>query len=102
MYDGGHEERVTDDQVAVRRLLSVTAAAYEQRAQLERALDSRIEIEQAKGVLAERFGLSMTEAFALLRQAARSHHRKLRDLARDVVVSRQTPEEIESEVERRP
>src|SRR4051812_39480908 len=40
---------------AIRRLLAVTGASFERRAQLERALETRIAVEQAKGILAERF-----------------------------------------------
>lgn len=53
--------------------------------QLQHALNSRILIEQAKGVLAERNGLDVAEAFALLRSSARSQNRRLSDLARAVV-----------------
>ena len=55
------------------RLLVATLA--EQNAQLERALESRVLIEQAKGMLAERWDTSPAEAFELLRSAARSHRR---------------------------
>jgi hypothetical protein len=40
--------------VAIERLLAVTEASYERRAQLQRALESRVVIVQAKGVIAER------------------------------------------------
>lgn len=53
--------------------------------QLQTALDNRVLIEQAKGVLAERLHLDMDEAFALLRRYARNHHRRLSDLAQAVV-----------------
>ncbi|MFC6067195.1 ANTAR domain-containing protein [Streptomyces ochraceiscleroticus] len=53
--------------------------------QLEQALRSRIVIEQAKGVLAERFGCPTDGAFAELRRYARAHQRNLHDLARSVV-----------------
>jgi hypothetical protein len=53
--------------------------------QLENALGSRILIEQAKGILAERLAVSVEEAFALLRRHARNHNRRLHDCARDVV-----------------
>ncbi|MCM4084350.1 GAF and ANTAR domain-containing protein [Paractinoplanes hotanensis] len=58
-----------------------------QAAQLQTALDSRILIEQAKGILSERLGLTMNDAFGLLRSHARSHNRRLRDVARGVVDS---------------
>jgi GAF domain-containing protein len=53
--------------------------------QLQTALDSRVLIEQAKGVLAERLHLDMDEAFTLLRGYARNHSRRLSDLAQAVV-----------------
>ena len=59
--------------------------------QLQTALDSRIVIEQAKGVLAERLAISVDEAFEILRYAARSHREKLYDVARRVVEGGETP-----------
>jgi len=52
-------------------------------------------IEQAKGVLAERFGLDVHEAFQVLRLSARSNRMRLHVLAKRVVESPQTPPEIE-------
>lgn len=53
--------------------------------QLQHALNSRVAIEQAKGVLAERANVSMDEAFATLRTHARTHNLKLTDVAIAVV-----------------
>lgn len=53
--------------------------------QLRHALDSRVVIEQAKGRLAERLGVGVEEAFALLRQHARSTSTALSEVARAVV-----------------
>jgi GAF domain-containing protein len=53
--------------------------------QLNRALSSRIVIEQAKGMLAERLGLSVEHAFGRLRNHARNHNLRLADVAQDVV-----------------
>ncbi|AXK36629.1 ANTAR domain-containing protein [Streptomyces armeniacus] len=49
--------------------------------QLENALQTRVVIEQAKGKLAERLDVGMEEAFTLLRAYARSHNRRLSELA---------------------
>lgn len=53
--------------------------------QLHHALKSRIVIEQAKGIVAERQHLDMSAAFIELRTYAQRHGRRLGDVARDVV-----------------
>lgn len=53
--------------------------------QLRTALSSRVIIEQAKGVLAERHGWAMDEAFTRLRGYARDHNRRLAEVAQEVV-----------------
>jgi transcriptional regulator with GAF, ATPase, and Fis domain len=53
--------------------------------QLQTALTSRIVIEQAKGVVAERLHVDMDQAFTLLRDTARGHNRRLSDLAHAIV-----------------
>jgi AmiR/NasT family two-component response regulator len=68
--------------------------------QLQEALDSRIVIEQAKGMLAERLGIGMEKAFELMRRAARRHRLKLRALATWIVVSAETPTVIVAELGR--
>jgi response regulator NasT len=62
--------------------------------QLETALHSRIAIEQAKGVLMERFGLTPERAFELLRAAARGSREPLHKVAALVTASRTTPDSI--------
>jgi len=52
-------------------------------AQLQASLTSRIAVEQAKGVLAERLQISADDAFEVLHRAARSRN-LLSELARDV------------------
>jgi len=53
--------------------------------QLNHALNSRIVIEQAKGIIAEREGLNMEQAFSTLRNHARHHNLRLLDVASDVI-----------------
>ncbi|HEU5426640.1 MAG TPA: GAF and ANTAR domain-containing protein [Actinocrinis sp.] len=62
--------------------------------QLQHALDSRVSIEQAKGVLAERRGVSVDDAFALLRAHARDHNQRLSELARLVADGTSTAAEL--------
>jgi GAF domain-containing protein len=49
--------------------------------QLSAALTSRIVIEQAKGVISERAGVGLAEAFSRMRGYARHHNRRLTDVA---------------------
>ena len=53
--------------------------------QLQAALNSRVIIEQAKGMLAEYLTITVDDAFTLLRSYARDHNRKLSEIASDVV-----------------
>jgi transcriptional regulator with GAF, ATPase, and Fis domain len=53
--------------------------------QLQTALNSRVTIEQAKGMLAERLGIGTDEAFSRLRGYARSHNARLTGVAQKVL-----------------
>ncbi|WP_309118031.1 GAF and ANTAR domain-containing protein [Saccharothrix sp.] len=53
--------------------------------QLQAALNSRVTIEQAKGLVAERLKVDMDTAFAALRGYARGHNLKLSSVAHDVI-----------------
>ncbi|MEU4348902.1 GAF and ANTAR domain-containing protein [Streptomyces sp. NPDC023838] len=88
--------RLGDDDVALAQALAdvATIAILQQRtleqshvenSQLENALTSRILIEQVKGVLAERWGTSVDDAFAAFRTYARSRHLRLSELAGRIV-----------------
>ena len=81
-------------EVAIGRLLAVTGHAHERQAQLQRALDSRVVIEQAKGILAERHQIGLDEAFDALRKGARASQAKLHELAAEVTTTRRTPAAI--------
>jgi GAF domain-containing protein len=89
----------TDDHVVAATALAEIATAYIVRAgqlesavdlagQLQHALDSRVVIEQAKGVLSRAHGISLGAAFELLRSYSRSHNQPLRDIAHAVVHDR--------------
>jgi len=69
---------------------SITDARHkaELTAQLQFALNSRVLVEQAKGVLMEREGVDAERAFELLRRRARSSERKLVDVARELIARR--------------
>jgi GAF domain-containing protein len=66
--------------------------------QLSHALNSRIVIEQAKGMVAERGGLNMEQAFSTLRNHARRHNLRLVDVAHHVIDGTLDP----SALDRRP
>jgi GAF domain-containing protein len=53
--------------------------------QLEGALASRVVIEQAKGIVAERDDVGIDTAFELLRGYARTHQRLLRQVAEEII-----------------
>ena len=60
--------------------------------QLNHALNSRVLIEQAKGILAERSSLDMEGAFSWLRHHARSNNLRLVDLAQSIIDGKVAPE----------
>jgi GAF domain-containing protein len=86
----------SSDDVRVARVLADMATSYvvnaselerQQRTaeQLQLALESRVIIEQAKGILAAERRVSVDQAFELLRRHARSHNADLRTTAEAVV-----------------
>jgi len=96
---------ITDDDCATGQALAdvATIAMLQNRSlddarvvgqQLEHALRSRVVIEQAKGVISERLGVGMDEAFGRLRGFARNRQTRLSDVAREVVAGALQPERL--------
>lgn len=63
-------------------------------AQLQHALDARVAVEQAKGVVAATLGVPVTESLGVLRRHARDHNRRLTEVATEVVEGRLRPEDL--------
>lgn len=83
--------------------LVVYADAQERKvSQLQAALDSRVIIEQAIGILAERLDLPFEDAFEVLRAAARNSRREVRAVAEELRASRETPLAISDVLPRDP
>jgi len=94
-----------DDLVAAQAMADVASISIlQQRAvrearvlaeQLQSALNSRVVIEQAKGVLAERARVSLDEAFGMLRSYARRHRILLHHVAEELIAGAIVIEEPE-------
>jgi transcriptional regulator with GAF, ATPase, and Fis domain len=70
------------------RQCAVVGAYYDRAEQvdnLQRAIESRSEIEQAKGVIMASAGVNADEAFDVLRQQSQAENRKLREIAAEIV-----------------
>lgn len=61
------------------------------QADIAAAMERRVLIGEAKGILMERFGLDRDQAFALLARRSQERNAKLHDLARELVRTRQVP-----------
>lgn len=93
------EPRVwTDEAVSAASALADIAAAFVLNAsdlaqaqrtseQLQTALDSRVLIEQAKGVLAERTGITPNDAFNQIRTHARANNATVRSVCTQIIES---------------
>ena len=64
---------------------AATGRSTRDRPKLQAALESRIVIEQAKGIIAQGAKISIDDAFTLLRAYARNHNCRLRETACDVI-----------------
>ena len=73
--------------IATGYLAHASAARQQQRTaeQLQQALDTRLVIEQAKGVLAAQQETTVDDAFQTLRTYARAHNARIHDVSRAVV-----------------
>jgi transcriptional regulator with GAF, ATPase, and Fis domain len=82
----------------VRTLARAVALSLDNRRslarQLQQALDSRVLIEQAKGVLATKLAVTIEVAFEFLRSYSRSHNRSIREVAAEVISNQLTAEEL--------
>ena len=92
----GSDVPFTGDEMAIAQAMGEVAAIalIQERAlrehslltgQLHAALNSRVVIEQAKGMLSEYLKVTVSDAFELLRTYAREHNRKLSEVAGEVV-----------------
>jgi len=99
---GGPRSPFPEDTLALGQSLADFTSAVLRRAreaersraltsQLEQALTSRVIVEQAKGILAARWAVTVDDAFTRLRGYARARQRSLHDVAREVVEGRADP-----------
>ncbi|GIF26509.1 hypothetical protein BJ973_000954 [Actinoplanes tereljensis] len=62
--------------------------------QLQKALNSRVVIEQAKGIIAQAHGVTPDQAFVLIRDYARSHNRRLGEVTHGIVTDLPTVSDL--------
>ena len=105
LFDTAGRPPLRDDEQAIAQAMAdvATIGILQERSvrraevvaeQLQGALTTRIAVEQAKGVLAERGQVAMATAFAHLRTYCRHRGLKIGDVSADVVARRQSLEEI--------
>ncbi len=98
---------LTDEDLTVAQAMAdlATIAILQDRAtiddrtlisQLRTALDTRVVIEQAKGIVAHEADLTMDEAFGRIRNHARSNNERLRDISAAIVSGDLTPSHLMS------
>jgi GAF domain-containing protein len=101
----GEDTPLSDDELRIAQALADTATIgiLQQRAlqashtlaeQLQTALNSRVVIEQAKGVLAASGDVDMDEAFQALRRHARNNNLQLTEAARQIATHVTDPAEV--------
>lgn len=104
LFDSGHHQLSEFDTRLAQAMADVaTIAILQQRSlsrasllaeQLQHALDTRISVEQAKGVIAEYGGVDMNTAFEAIRGHARRHRQKLSRVARELVLRELDPGQV--------
>jgi GAF domain-containing protein len=84
-----------EDDILTARLIAarVSSALAEMRHEesLWQAIDARHDVGIAQGLLMERFGIDRNQAFGVLRRYSQESHRKLREVAHEVVNTRRLP-----------
>lgn len=70
--------------------------------QLNSALNTRVVIEQAKGMVAERQGIDLEQSFDILRNHARSHNLRLADVATSVIAGTLAATELDRPPAKKP
>jgi len=63
---------------------------------LRRSVDARHRVGLAQGILMERFGLSSEQSFAVLRRYSQDNNVKLRDVADQIITTRELPDVSET------
>ena len=79
------------DGLALAAHVGVALAAAQEVQQLEKALNGRTVIGQATGILMERFDLEPDRAFSVLSRMSQQRNVKLREVAEQIVETRQVP-----------
>jgi GAF domain-containing protein len=94
LYGDGPDGFGADD-LAVAHILarhaSVAIATARQEETLAQAIDARKLVGQAMGILMERYDLDPDRAFEVLKRYSQQHNRKLRDVAQELIDTRQLP-----------
>jgi hypothetical protein len=93
-YYPQHTDGSSHGSETVTRLSTRLAVLEIENEQLRTALETRIVLEQAKGILSERFRIDLEDAFQLLRRSARTSRRELHAIAAAVTCSRETPTDV--------
>lgn len=75
--------------------IAVVISSTRKEQSFRSALATRVAIGQAQGMLMERFGLSADQAFNVLRRASTSHDVPLREIADELIRTRELPADVE-------